>query len=86
MLQSRRGSGTLASLLNPEEGDGLRPRMIPEGTPLKEHVEAFERMLIDNTLRRHRGAVPGVMEELGLPRRTLNEKMAKYGLTRSDYL
>jgi DNA-binding NtrC family response regulator len=27
-----------------------------------------------------------VMEELCLPRRTLNEKMAKYGLTRSDYV
>jgi hypothetical protein len=26
------------------------------------------------------------MEELCLPRRTLNEKMAKYGLQRSDYL
>jgi len=25
------------------------------------------------------------MEELCLPRRTLNEKMAKYGLQRSDY-
>jgi len=26
------------------------------------------------------------MDELCLPRRTLNEKMAKYGLQRSDYL
>jgi DNA-binding NtrC family response regulator len=26
------------------------------------------------------------MDELCLPRRTLNEKMAKYGLSRSDYL
>jgi DNA-binding NtrC family response regulator len=26
------------------------------------------------------------MDELCLPRRTLNEKMAKYGLTRADYL
>jgi DNA-binding NtrC family response regulator len=26
-----------------------------------------------------------VMEELCLPRRTLNEKMAKYGLQRQDY-
>ena len=27
-----------------------------------------------------------VMAELALPRRTLNEKMAKYGLSRGDYL
>ena len=58
----------------------------PGEKPLKEHVEAFERMLIDNALRRHTGSVAKVMEELVLPRRTLNEKMAKYGLTRADYL
>jgi multiple antibiotic resistance protein len=32
------------------------------------------------------GSIVAVMEELCLPRRTLNEKMAKYGLTRSDYV
>jgi DNA-binding NtrC family response regulator len=53
---------------------------------LKEFVEAFERMLIDNTMRRHKGSITAVMEELCLPRRTLNEKMAKYTLSRSDYL
>ncbi|MDO7728968.1 MAG: sigma-54-dependent Fis family transcriptional regulator, partial [Loktanella sp.] len=54
--------------------------------PLKEFVEAFERMLIDNTMRRHKGSIVAVMDELCLPRRTLNEKMAKYSLQRSDYL
>ena len=62
------------------------PVMTTEGKPLKEYVEAFERMLIDNTMRRHKGSIASVMEELCLPRRTLNEKMAKYGLQRSDYL
>jgi len=60
--------------------------MTTEGKPLKEYVEAFERMLVDNTMRRHKGSIVAVMEELSLPRRTLNEKMAKYGLQRSDYL
>jgi DNA-binding NtrC family response regulator len=54
--------------------------------PLKEHVETFEKMLIDNTMKRNRGSITSVMKELGLPRRTLNEKMAKYKLTRSNYL
>ena len=31
-------------------------------------------------------AISAVMDELCLPRRTLNEKMAKYGLSRQDYL
>lgn len=85
ILQQRRGSGSIASLLMADNAD-IAPQAIGEGKPLKEYVEAFERMLIDNTMRRHRGAIANVMDELCLPRRTLNEKMAKYGLSRSDYL
>lgn len=85
VLQNRRGSGTIASLLMADDEE-VQPVMTTEGKPLKEYVEAFERMLIDNTMRRHKGSIVNVMDELCLPRRTLNEKMAKYGLTRSDYL
>ena len=85
VLQSRRGTGSISSLLM-AEGDDEPPGMTTEGKPLKEYVEAFERMLIDNTMRRHRGSIAGVMAELCLPRRTLNEKMAKYNLTRAGYL
>ena len=85
VLQSRRGSGSIASLLM-EEDEVAEASMTTEGKPLKEYVDAFERMLIDNTMRRHKGSIVAVMEELCLPRRTLNEKMAKYGLQRSDYL
>ncbi|MCT4608132.1 MAG: sigma-54 dependent transcriptional regulator [Pelagimonas sp.] len=85
VLQSRRGQGTIASLLMSDH-DQMQPVMTTEGKPLKEYVEAFERMLIDNTMRRHKGSIASVMEELCLPRRTLNEKMAKYGLQRADYL
>ncbi|SIS78311.1 two component, sigma54 specific, transcriptional regulator, Fis family [Roseivivax lentus] len=85
VLQSRRGTGTIASLLMNDHED-MQPVMTTEGKPLKEYVEAFERMLIDNTMRRHKGSISAVMDELCLPRRTLNEKMAKYGLQRSDYL
>ncbi|MFY0661062.1 MAG: sigma-54-dependent Fis family transcriptional regulator [Shimia sp.] len=85
VLQSRRSEGTIASLLMSDHEE-MQPVVTTEGKPLKEYVEAFERMLIDNTMRRHRGSIAGVMEELCLPRRTLNEKMAKYGLQRADYL
>jgi DNA-binding NtrC family response regulator len=84
VLQSRRGQGTITSLLM-SDNDEMAPVMTTEGKPLKEYVEAFERMLIDNTMRRHKGSIAAVMDELCLPRRTLNEKMAKYGLHRSDY-
>jgi DNA-binding NtrC family response regulator len=85
VLQSRRGQGTIASLLMSDH-DQMQPVMTTEGKPLKEYVEAFECMLIDNTMRRHKGSISAVMDELCLPRRTLNEKMTKYGLQRSDYL
>ncbi|MCU0826483.1 MAG: sigma-54 dependent transcriptional regulator [Tabrizicola sp.] len=85
VLQNRRGSGSIASLLM-ADNEAAGPALTTEGKPLKDYVEAFERMLIDNTMRRHKGSIVAVMEELCLPRRTLNEKMAKYGLTRGDYV
>ena len=85
VLQNRRGSGSIASLLM-ADNEAAGPALTTEGKPLKDYVEAFERMLIDNTMRRHKGSIVAVMDELCLPRRTLNEKMAKYGLSRSDYV
>lgn len=84
VLQSRRGETGITALLTEE---GLHePSGATGEKPLKEYVEAFERMLIENALRRNKGSVASVMEELALPRRTLNEKMAKYGLSRADYV
>ncbi len=85
VMQSRRGTSSIASLLMTDD-EGSQSAITTEGKPLKQYVDAFERMLIDNTMRRHKGSIVNVMEELSLPRRTLNEKMAKYGLNRSDYL
>jgi len=44
-----------------------------------------ERELIVQSLRRHRGKIQAVMNELELPRRTLNNKMLQYDLKRRDY-
>ncbi|MEO0911552.1 MAG: helix-turn-helix domain-containing protein, partial [Pseudomonadota bacterium] len=85
VLQKRRGEDGISNLLKDEDAPQVMPEISVE-KPLREHVEAFEKMLIDNALRRNRGAVSSVMTELALPRRTLNEKMAKYGLVRAEYL
>lgn len=84
VLQSQRGGGSITSLLI-SDNEAVPLPLTQEGKPLKQYVEAFEKMLIDNTMRRHQGSITKVMEELSLPRRTLNEKMAKYGLVRSNY-
>jgi len=85
VLQGRHGSGTIASLLT-FGNEAQRPAGPTAGRPLRDRVEDFERTLIDRALRRYGGSVIKVMGELSLPRRTLNEKMTKYGLHRSDYL
>ncbi|MGR3724010.1 sigma-54-dependent transcriptional regulator [Abyssibius alkaniclasticus] len=82
VLQSRRGGEDVSALLASETSEEAEVVV----KPLKEHVEAFERMLIENSLNRHNGSVARVMDELALPRRTLNEKMAKYGLSRADFV
>lgn len=69
---------------------GLPPLLLTPDTiepvgnlSLSAQMEAFERRLLLDALQRHRGAITAVMTDLGLPRRTLNEKMQRYGLTRS---
>ncbi|WP_153112106.1 sigma-54-dependent transcriptional regulator [Propionivibrio limicola] len=50
---------------------------------LSETVEAFERALIADTLRRHDGSLARSAEALGTPKTTLHDKIRKYGLTLS---
>jgi two-component system, NtrC family, C4-dicarboxylate transport response regulator DctD len=52
---------------------------------LPDLVENFERSLIAMALRRAGGSVAAALAELGIPRRTLNEKLRKYGIRRSDF-
>jgi two-component system C4-dicarboxylate transport response regulator DctD len=48
-------------------------------------VQSFERKVIHDALVRHQGKISEVMQELDLPRRTLNQKMVRYALNRADY-
>lgn len=52
------------------------------GSALADRVAAYERQLIETALKDHGGSISAVIEVLGIPRRTLNEKMVKYGLIR----
>ncbi len=85
VIQSRRGELNLSSLLMTSEAT-MDNAITSDGKPLKVYVEAFEKSLIENTMRKHKGSINKVMDELLIPRRTLNEKMAKYSLNRSNYL
>lgn len=52
---------------------------------LPDQLAQFERHLLKDALKRHHGKLQHVMAELGLPRRTLSDKMTKYGLAREHF-
>lgn len=81
------GSSALDALSGPSGEDA-----VPGGgaesksETLMDHVSRFERQLIIDSVRRHKGDMRAVMDDLGLPRRTLNEKMAKLGISRASVM
>ena len=68
--------------LNIDEQSGLAP--CPPMT-LPQHVEAFEKSLIEQALDNCNGVIQETMQQLGLPRKTLYDKMQKYGLDKNQY-
>ena len=80
VLAARRGGGSVA--------DAIAPAADFDGLPdtLREAVAAFERRLIGKALIAHGGRMDAVAEALGIGRRTLNEKMVKLNLDRSDFI
>ncbi|HKJ95579.1 MAG TPA: sigma-54 dependent transcriptional regulator [Gammaproteobacteria bacterium] len=55
------------------------------GFSLREQVEGFERSLIEQELNARQGNISQATEALGLPRKTLTDKMRKYGLDSRNY-
>ncbi len=55
------------------------------GLSLGAQVANFESQIIRQALTAHKGNIAAVMEQLDLPRRTLNQKMVKYDINRGDY-
>ena len=57
-----------------------------EGAPtLPQQVDCFEKGLIEQALAAHRGSIKDTMAALGVPRKTLYDKMQKYGLDRRTF-
>ena len=52
---------------------------------LPEQMNSIESVLIQTALQDANGAIQAAADALGIPRRTLNEKMRKYNLERKDY-
>ena len=80
ILAWRRGRGSASEAIRK---DGVIDDVPPT---LRGAVAAFERQLVANAIRRHRGRMDAVAEALGIGRRTLNEKIVKLGIDKSDLL
>ncbi|EBA14741.1 C4-dicarboxylate transport transcriptional regulatory protein DctD [Roseobacter sp. SK209-2-6] len=80
VLSSRRGGSTLATTLAGRSEEHKVP------STLREAVAAFERELISKAIRIHEGRMEAAAEELGIGRRTLNEKIVKLGLNKDTLL
>lgn len=52
---------------------------------LGEQVAAFEARLLRDALARHRGNIPAILDDLGLPRKTLYDKLARHNIVPGDF-
>lgn len=66
--------------------DNPAPLEEPKSQSLAAQQESFEAHCLRSALTRHKGDVKAVLNELQLPRRTLNEKMQRHGLLREMFL
>lgn len=80
ILMARRGRGSVQEAMHIDHDFDDVPET------LRGAVAAFERHLIGKTLKTHQGRMDAVAEALGIARRTLNEKIVKLGLNKSDII
>lgn len=52
---------------------------------LAEHIGAFERCVIEEALTESGGVLKNTMQKLGIPRKTLYDKMQRYGLDKRNF-
>lgn len=77
---------SVSNILFPEESSQRASELVTDiHQPLAIQVAEFEAEVIRRTLAATEGSIKEVMEILDLPRRTLNQKMAKYGINRTEF-
>jgi len=62
-----------------------KARLSGEAGALNVLVDDYEKTVIEAALKKHSGDIILVLDDLNLPRRTLNAKMKKYGIERRNF-
>ena len=93
LLMAQEWPGNVRELRNAAEryalglgGFAVRAQVEEVKLSLAEQVDAFERALIERSLAEAGGKISSVMDRLDIPRRTLSEKMARFGLDRQRFV
>ena len=60
-------------------------RTQPHAPTLSDQVAQFERAVIEEVLRRHRGNASAASEALGVPKKTFYDKLHRLNLTAEDF-
>ncbi len=81
----RNAADRLALGLDKDNGLEKNVDLLTQNGSLVKRMAAFERQAIEGELRINKGALKPSYEALGLSRKTLYEKMQKYGLAREDF-
>lgn len=55
------------------------------GPTLSDQMESFEKLLLQQALKKHRGRPTDVLNELGIAKKTLYDKVHRHGLKMDDY-
>ena len=82
VVRSQQGDSSVSLAMRQVEGAHKHAHK----SMLRPAVAAFERALIAQSLIDHEGKMDSVAESLGIGRRTLNEKMVKLDLDKSNFL
>ncbi|MFD1381920.1 sigma-54-dependent transcriptional regulator [Rhodanobacter aciditrophus] len=77
VLMGEAGSFEFDQIITNESNPGMMT--------LPEQMERFEKTLLEQELLRQKGSIKGTMDALGLPRKTLYDKMRKYDLDKDLY-
>lgn len=75
--------GLLGERLTLARGNGEGEPALPRGLP--QQVEAFERAVIVEALRKHQGDQPATASALAIARQTLHDKLRKLGITADEF-
>jgi len=87
-MAARSWPGNLPELRRVAHSYALSGRVGPlevPAMPLAGQMDAFERAVLQDTLARHRGRATAAANALGLPRKTLYDRLARHGLKPADY-